>query len=189
MKRKIAATAVLLGISMMMWIGIASADEVELYVRTDKAYYGYGEAGTLHVTVWNRGGAVDLKDIKVNFPWEGLYHDAWGGNLTHEINEALGKDNKATYELTFTIPSESRDVWAGTMGEAATVTLNYEMGGGPESETKFIPINVEIPVSNQNITPIYYLTAVLATAVIIVIIELYFVWRRLSRLTAATAAP
>ncbi len=166
-----------------MWVGLASADEIELYVRTDKAYYGYGEEGTLYVTVWNKGGAVDLKNIKVNFPWEGLYHETWDGNLTHEINAALGKEDMATYELTFQIPSESRDVW--TYGETAKVTLNYEVAGSPERTQTFLPINMALPVSNENIMPIYYLTAVLTIAVIVVIIELYFVWRRLGKPTPA----
>lgn len=183
LKRKIAMTVILLGIYLMMWVGLASAEEIELYVRTDKAYYGYGEEGTLYVTVSNEGGAVDLKNIEVNFPWEGLYHETWDGNLTHEINAALGKGEMTTYELTFKIPSESRDVW--TYGETTKVTLNYEVAGEPKDKTRFIYINVATPVHNENIMPIYYLTAVLTTAVIIVIIELYLVWRRLGRAAAA----
>jgi hypothetical protein len=184
LKRKIAVTTIMLGISITMLIGLASAqDEIELYVYTDRSYYRHGGEGTLSVTVWNKGGAVDLKNIEVNFPWEGLYHETWAGNLTHEIDAALGKGEMATYELSFEIPSESRDVWSG--GGSARVTLNYEAAGEEEKETRFVPINMAIPVHNENIMPIYYLTAVLTTAVIIVIIELYFVWKRLGKPTPA----
>jgi uncharacterized membrane protein len=178
-------TMILLGISLTMLIGLASAqNEIELYVYTDKAYYEYGEEGTLSVTVWNKGGAVDLRKIEVHFPWEGLYHETWDGNLTHEINAALGQDDMTTFELAFKIPSESRDVW--TDGKTK-VTLNYEIAGEPTKKETHIQINVATPVYNENITPIYYLTGVLTTAVIIVIIELYFVWRRLGRLARAPA--
>jgi hypothetical protein len=184
LKRKIAMTIILLGISLMTWIGLASAEEeIELFVYTDKAYYGYGETGTLYVTVWNKGGAVDLNNIKVNFPWEGLYHETWDGNLTYEINEPLGKGEMTTYQLNFRIPSESRDAWTD---EKTTVTLNY---GESKKETRFIQIDIAKPVYSENVMPIYYLTGVLTTAVIVVIIELYFVWRRLGKLTAAPAAP
>jgi uncharacterized membrane protein len=184
LKRKIAVTTIILGISLMMWAGLVSAQmEIELYVYTDRSFYGFGDEGTLSVTVWNKGGAVDLKNIEVNFPWEGLYHESWAGNLTHEIDSALGKGEMTTYELNFEIPSESRDVWAG--GGSARVTLNYEAAGEQEEETRFIQINMAIPVHTENIMPIYYLTAVLTTTVIIVIIELYFVWKRLGKLTPA----
>jgi len=180
LKRKIAVTSIMLGISIAMLIGLASAqDEIQLYVYTDRSYYRHGDEGTLSVTVWNKGGAVDLKNITVNFPWEGLYHETWVGNLTHEIDSALGKGEMATYELSFEIPSETRDVWSG--GGSAKVTLNYEVAEEEKRETSFVPISMAIPVHNENIIPIYYLTAVLTTAVIIVIIELYLVWRRLGK--------
>jgi uncharacterized membrane protein len=185
LKRKIVIVTILLGIALTMWTGSVSAqDKIELYVYTDKAYYRYGEEGTLFVTVWNKGGAVDLKSIKVNLPWEGFYHETWTGNLTYEINAALGKGAKATYKLTFEIPSESRDRWKD--GEAK-VTLSYEENGEVKEETRSIRINMVTPVYNENIMPIYYLIGVLNTLAIIAIIELYFVWKRLGKSLASTS--
>lgn len=171
-------TLILLGIFSATWIGLASAEEVEieLYVHTDKAFYRYGEEGTLYVTVWNKGGAVTLKNIEVQFPWEGPH--LWNFT-TLEIGEAIGKEKK-TYEITFGVPSESRDVWTDNK---AQVTLNYEALETSEKITRSIEIKVAMPVYSENIMPIYYLTAVLTIAVIIVIIELYFVWKRLGKLT------
>jgi uncharacterized membrane protein len=179
LKRKIATTLIVLGIALALGIGSVSAEEIELYVYTNKASYEYGEHGTLYATVWNKGGAVDLENIEVNFPWEGLYHETWDGNATLDISSSIGKGEQETYEIAFTIPSESRGTWGGT--GAAQVTLNYE-----ESSVWIV---IAVPVSNENIMPTYYLTIVLAIAVIVVIIELYFVWRRLGRpsLTATTA--
>lgn len=165
----------------MMWIGLTSAQvEIKLYAYTDKPYYGYGEEGTLYVEVWNKESAVDLNYIKVEFPWENGV--LW--NFTYlEIDKPIGKGENKTYEITFKVPSESRSGWTNN---DATVTLYYS-GAGPA--TAKIKINVTTPIYNENIMPIYYLTAVLTTAVIIVIIELYFVWKRLSKHTAAPAAP
>lgn len=187
MKRKIATTMILLGILFTLGIGLASAqDEVELFAYTDKAYYEYGEEGVLFVTVWNKIGAIDLISIKVNLPWKGLYHETWSGNLTKEINAALGKGEMATYKLAFKVPSESRDRWKNNK---ATVILNYEIAGERTTKEIDIQINVAIPVYNENLAPIYYMTGGLATLLIIVIIELYFVWRRLGKLTAPSEAP
>ena len=175
-------TLIMLGIALTMWISLASADEeIELYVRTDRASYGYGEEGTLFVTVWNKGGAVDLKNIKANFPWEGFYHETWDGNATLELEGSIGNGEKKTYEIPFNVPSESRDVWTDNK---ADVTLNYEADLIHGDEERSVEIKVAATVYNENLTPIYYLTAVLTTAVIIAIIELYFVWKRLGRLTS-----
>ncbi len=188
LKRKIATTLIVLGIALALGIGLASADEeIELYVYTDKASYEYGDHGTLYATVWNRGGAVDLENIEVSFPWEGLYHETWDGNATLDISSSIGKGEQETYEIAFTIPSESRGTWGGT--GAAQVTLNYEALGTPEEIESSVWIVTAVPISNENIMPTYYLTIVLAIAVIVVIIELYFVWRRLGRPSPiATAA-
>lgn len=175
-------TLIMLGVALTMWISLASADEeIELYVRTDKASYGYGEEGTLFVTVWNKGGAVTLKNIEVKFPWERPH--LWN-YTTFDIEEAIGKTQE-TYEIPFNVPSESRNVWGNSI---AQVTLNYEDTDEiSKTEETTIPINIAVPVFEENITPIYYLTAVLTTAVIIALIELYFVWKRLGKLTPTPA--
>ncbi len=185
LKRKIATTLAILAISLTLGISLASADEeIELYVYTDKASYEYGDRGTLYVTIWNKGGAVDLENIEVHFPWEGLYHETWDGNATLDISSSIGKGEQETHEIPFTIPSESRGTWGGS--GAAQVTLHYEALGTPESLESSVWIATAIPISNENIMPTYYLTIVLAIAVIVVIIELYFVWRRLGRLSFPT---
>lgn len=181
MKSRIAMTLIILEIALAMWIGLALANnEIELYVYTNKASYGYGDEGMLYVTVWNKGGAVTVKNIEVRFPWERPH--LWNYTIS-EIEEAIGKEKK-DYEITFNVPSESRNAWNSNI---AQVTLNYE-DTDEISKTKetTIPINIEIPVYEENIMPIYYLTAVLISAVIVVIFELYFVWRRLGKQTPTT---
>jgi len=168
-----------------MLISVTFAQPVtELWIYTDKAYYGYGDEGTLFVTIRNNGpGAIEIKSIKVKFPWYGWYHESWDGNFTKEItNGALGEKLAKTYSVQFKIPSESRDRWRGSEAE---IEVKYQYG--PETETieRKILINLMAPVYNENITPIYYLTGVLTIAVIVVIVELYFILRRLRK--AATA--
>ncbi len=189
LKRKITATAILLGFSIVMLIGVTFAQPVtEIWINTDKASYGYGDEGKLSITVQNNGpGAIEVKSIKVTFPWHGWYHEKWDGNFTQKITDgALGENSTKTYAVDFAVPSESRDRW--TLLEEAEIEVKYQYG--PESETikGRIGINVDIPVSNPNMEPIYYLTAVLTTAVIIVIIELYFVWKRLGKVTSVPTA-
>ncbi len=189
LKRKIAITIILLGISLTIWISSTSAQQpvIKLWTYTDKAYYGYGEAGTLSVTVHNNGpGDIVLKNITAMFPWYGWYHETWDGNVTESLNKALNEGEFETYTLQFNIPSESRNQW--TINNA-TIILKYTFGPELKTETSTIPINIAMPVYNESIMPIYYLTGVLTAAVIVVIIELYFVWRRLGKLTAAPAAP
>jgi len=171
---------ILLGITLTMWIGLASAqDEVRLYAYTDKPYYGYGDEGTLYVTVQNKGDAVDLNYIRVEFPWE----DGQLWNFTYlDINEALGGGKNNTYQIAFTIPSESRSSWKNN---DATIKL-YHSGIDSPATTK-VKINLATPVNNETLPSIYYLLGVLTTAVIIVIVELYFVWRRLGKITATPA--
>jgi hypothetical protein len=182
-------TVILLGIFLALWISSTSAQQpvIELWVYTDKAYYGYGETGTLSVTVHNKGpGDMVLKNITVMFPWHGWYHETWDGNVTKTVNKAVNKGEFETYTLQVNVPSEMRNRWTK---DEAEIIVKYTFG--PELKTKksTIPINIAIPVYNENITPIYYLTGVLTTAVIVVIIELYFVWRRLCKLTATPEAP
>lgn len=181
-------TLILLGISLMTWINLTSAKErVEFYARTDKPYYGYGDQGTVFITVRNdEAGPIAVKSIEVRFPWHGWYHEQWSGNYTEDIlaeEQTVNDNSTKTYTLQFTVPSESRDRWKE---DYASIWVTYAYGADTiSSDPITIPINIVIPVYNENITPIYYLTAVLTTAVIIVIIELYFVWKRLGRLTSA----
>jgi len=180
LKNKIAMLLIMLEISLTMWIGLASAkDEIKLYAYTDKPYYGYGDEGTLYVIVQNKGNAVDLNYIKVELPWE----DGQLWNFTYlDIGEALGGGKNATYKITFKIPSESRSSWRNN---DATVVLDHSGAGSPA--TTKVKINLATPVNNETILPIYYLLGVLTTAVLIVIVELYFVWRRLRKITATPA--
>ncbi len=166
-----------------MLISVTFAQPVtELWIRTDKAYYGYGDDGTLFVTIKNNGpGAIEIKSIEVTFPWFGWYHETWDGNYTVEITDGAIKENGSeTYTVEFKVPSESRDRW-GAFDEAE-VEVEYLDAKAVKGK---IWINVMTPVYNENIMPIYYLTAVLTIAVIIAIIELYFVWKRLGRPTHA----
>ena len=185
LKRKIAVTTIMLGISIVMLISVTFAQPVtELWIRTDKASYGYGDDGTLLVTIKNNGpGAIEIKSIKVTFPWFGWYHETWDGNYTMEITDgAIGENGTETYNVEFKVPSESRDRWTGNEAE---IKVEYQYGTEAKTVERKIWINVMIPVYNENIMPIYYLTAVLTIAVIIAIIELYFVWKRLGRPTHA----
>ena len=186
LKRKIAVTTIMLGISIVMLISVTFAQPVtELWIRTDKAYYGYGDQGTLLVTLKNNGpGAIEIKSIEVTFPWFGWYHETWDGNYTMEITDgAIGENGTETYTVEFKVPSESRDRWE--VFDEAEVEVKYQYGPETETVKRNIWINVMTPVYNENIMPIYYLTAVLTIAVIIAIIELYFVWKRLGRPTHA----
>jgi len=180
LKNKIVMLLIMLGITSAMWIGLTSAQEdIRLYAYTDKPYYGYGDEGTLYVTVQNKGSAVDLNYIKVEFPWE----DGQLWNYTYlNIGEALGGGKNQTYKITFKIPSESRSNWKNN---DATVVLDHS--GTESPATTKVKINLAMPVNDEIILPIYYLLGVLTTAVIIVIVELYFVWRRLGKLTAPSA--
>ncbi len=173
----------------MIWINLTSAKAgVEFYVRTDKPYYGYGDQGTLFITVRNNeAGPIALKSVEVRFPWHGWYHEQWSGNYTIDIpseEQTINENKTNTYSLQFTVPSESRDKWKE---DIAKIWVTYVYGDETISldDPITIPINVALPVYNENIMPIYYLTAVLTIAVIIAIIELYFVWKRLGRLTPA----
>lgn len=192
LKKKIAMTLTLLGISIVMLGSVTFAQPTtQLWINTDKAFYGYGDKGTLSITVKNNGpGAIEVKSIEVTYPWYGWYHEKWDGNFTEEITDpderALGENGTKTYTVDFTVPSESRDDWTSNEAE---IQVKYQYGDETKTATSNIAINVMIPVYNENILSIYYLTAALTTAVIIVIIELYFVWRRLSKLTAAPLAP
>lgn len=184
LKRKIAVTTFILGIFIVMSTNVTFAQQVaQLWIYTDKAYYGYGDYGKLFVTIKNNGpGAIEVKSIKVTFPWYGWYHEKWDGNYTKEITDgALAENGTKTYTVEFKVPSEARDGWTVPYDEAE-VEVKYQYGPPPTKTVgKSILINVRLSVYNENIMPIYYLTAVLATAVIIVIIELYFVWRRLGK--------
>jgi len=185
LRRKIATTAIL-GIFIVMLINITSAQpSTTLWIRTDKAYYGYGDEGTLYVTIHNNGpGPIEIKSITVTFPWHGWYHETWDGNFTEKVtNGALGKRDNKTYTFRFKVPSESRDRWNK---DEAEIVVEYQYGLGlSDTVNRKILINVVTPVYNETIMPIYYLTAALTIAVIIVIIELYFVWKRLRKLTLA----
>ncbi|MFQ6073929.1 MAG: hypothetical protein ACE5KC_01790 [Candidatus Bathyarchaeia archaeon] len=186
MRRKIAVAAVLSVIYMFMLTSVTFAQApAQLWINTDKAYYGYGERGTLFVTVKNNGpGAIEIRSITVKFPWHGWYHDAWDGNYTKKITDgALGENRTSTYTIEFRVPSESRDGWS--VYDEAEVEVKYQYGAISDSVSKKILINAMIPVYNENIVPIYYLTAALTIAVVIVIFELYLVWRRLRKLTPA----
>lgn len=174
---------------MVILAGVTFAQPTtQLWINTDKAFYGYGDKGTLFITVKNNGpGAIEVKSLKVTYPWYGWYHEKWDGNFTEEITDgALGENGTKTYTVEFNVPSESRDDWTSNQAE---IQVKYQYGAETETAKSQIGINAMIPVYNENIMPIYYLTAALTTAVIIVIIELYFVWRRLGKLAAAPVAP
>ena len=194
LRRKTVAITLLLGISLLILVNLASAkEEVEFYVRTDKPYYGYGDQGTLFITVRNREpGPIAVKRIEVRFPWYGWYHEQWSGNYTEDISseeQTVNENSTKTYSLQFTVPSESRDRWKENV---AKIWITYMYGdekiSTPPQNPITIPINMAVPVYNENIMPIYYMTAVLTVLVIIVIIELYLVWRRLRRLAPVPTA-
>ncbi len=194
MKRKIVVAIFLLGVSLMISINLTSAQrKIYFYAYTDKPYYQYGDQGTLFITARNNEtGPIAIQTIVASFPWgPGWYHEQWIGDYTKEIpteEQTINANTTKTYSLQFTVPSESRDKWGGGYGASITVKVTYAYGEEKPTSTITVPINVVLPVSNETITPIYYLTAVLTIAVIIAIIELYFVWKRLGKLTPVSSA-
>jgi hypothetical protein len=189
LKRKIALTVILLlGISFISWIGSTSAQPViEVWAYTDRAYYEYGDTGTLFIAIRNKGeGDIILKEISVVFPWHGWYHETWDGNFTEQnINEALTEGKFYTHTLSFKVPSESRNKWTK---READIIVKYAFGEELETVTSTIAINIATPFYNESLTAIYYLSGVLTMAVVIVTIELFFIWRRLGKFPASTSA-
>jgi hypothetical protein len=186
LKRKIAELLIILGISLATFIPMASAVEVKFSAYTDRAFYRFGEEGTLYVTVRNdQTGPIAVKKIDVRFPWWGWYHEEWSGNITMNIREeeqTVIENRSRTYSIKFTVPSESRDQWKKNVAE---IRVTYVYGDETiTSDPIDVPINIALPVYNENIIPIYYLAGILTIAVIVVIVELYLVWRRLGKLTA-----
>jgi hypothetical protein len=189
--KKIATITFLLGILSMLWIHPTSAQlpKIEVWAYTDRAYYRYGESGTLFITVRNKGpGDVILKNITAIFPWYGWHHETWQGNNTlRDIDKVLKKGDFQTFTLSFSVPSESRSGW--TPMSEAKITVKCTFGNEILTQTSTIPINIALPVYNENIMTIYYLSGILTIAVIVVIIELYFVWKRLGKPVAPETAP
>jgi hypothetical protein len=188
LKRKIVLTAIILTIYTLISTSVTFAQPViQLWLHTDRASYGYGDEGTLSITIRNNGpGAIEIERITVTFPWFGWYHEAWDGNYTEAIaNGAVGEDGSETYIVEFIVPSESRDRWTDNEAE---VNVRYKYGLETDSMERTISISVMAQVYNENIMPIYYLTAVLTIATLVVIIELYFVWKRLGKIAHTPTA-
>jgi hypothetical protein len=187
--KKIAALTILLEILSMLWINPISAQPtIEIWAYTDRAHYRHGDTGTLYITVRNKGpGDIILKNITVEFPWYGWYHEEWQGNATITVDKALNEGAFETYSLQFNVPSESRSQWMPM--EEAKIVVKYAFGAKIFDPGSTIPINIATPVYDENIAPIYYLSVILTIAVIILNIELYFVWRRLGRLAAPQTPP
>jgi len=189
LKGKIAEILIVLGALLVMSTPVALAAEVRFSAYTDKAFYRFSEEGTLYVTVRNdQKGPIAVKKIQVRFPWWGWYHEEWSGNITKNISEeeqTIVENRSRTFSIKFTVPSESRDQWKKNTAE---IRVTYVYGDETTTSDPIdVPINIAQPVYNENIIPIYYLTGLLTIAVIIVIVELYFVWRRLGKLTAPSA--
>ncbi len=167
----------------------AQEPEVNVYLLTDKAYYKYGESGKLYVTVRNEGPAIiAIRKIKVTFPWFGWYHGNWTGNETRtEIEEDLLDKNETSesIEFEFTVPAEGR----GGITNAARVSVEYQRGERTDSVTEYIPIEIEVPVTqSEALAPILYLTAGITVLFILALIALFFMWLSLRKLALSPTA-
>lgn len=165
----------------------AQEPKIFVYLETDKAYYKYGDAGKLFITVWNNAtGPIEIKNITVTFPWFVL--EGRETKTIETIEDAALSANQTSdpFPVSFTVPAEGRR-WDGS---SAYVEVYYLLGEETEHEFQFIWIRVDqLAAQSEVLTPIYYATIVIIILLIITLIALILVWWSLRKLTLAPPAP
>lgn len=181
-------TMLLLLSSAILTVPMATCAEqkVFIYLETDKAYYKYGESGTLSITVWNNAtGPIEIKNITVTFPWFVL--EGRETKTIEDIEDAALSANETSdpFTVSFTVPAEGRK-WYGI---SADVKVNYILGEEPEHESQSIWIIVEqLAAQGTVLTPIYHATIVIIVLLILTLLALILMWWSLRKLTLAPPA-
>ncbi|MEM2995263.1 MAG: hypothetical protein QXI91_04525 [Candidatus Bathyarchaeia archaeon] len=86
---------------------------VNIYTWTDKTSYDLGEKGKLTIVIRNDRTDEDLilYNITIMYPWFAYTGEAWEGNDTIIVNEAIPKNGGIkTFTREFTVPSDGRVV-------------------------------------------------------------------------------
>ncbi len=92
-----------------------AANDIEMWVRFDKAAYEPGEQGTIFITIRNTGtGPIEINNVTLTFPqWMIFTEDGWDplGNKTIPYEPAIIVTSKTVESLeaiTFTVPTDGR---------------------------------------------------------------------------------
>ena len=160
--------------------------KVFIYLETDKAYYKYGDSGTLSITVWNNAtGPIQIENITVTFPWYVL--EGRETKTIEDIDTALsGNETSDPFPVSFTVPAEGRK-WE--WDSSVDVRVNYLLGEELKHENQSIWIIVEqFTAQGEVLAPIYHLTIAITILLILTLIALVLMWWSLKKLTLAPPA-
>jgi len=164
----------------------AQEEKVTLYLETDEAYYRYGDAGKLYITVWNKAtGPIEIENITVTLPWFLL--EGRETETIDDIEDAALSANETSepFTVSFTIPTKGQK-WYGSSIE---VEVNYLLGEELEHEYEAIGIRIDqLATQSEILTPIYYATIAIIILLILTLLELTMLWRSLRKLAQAPPA-
>lgn len=165
----------------------AEEQKVFIYLETDKAYYKYGDAGTLSITVWNNAtGPIEIKNITVTFPWFVL--EGRETKTIEDIEDAALSTNTTSdpFPVSFTVPAEGR-TW--TWNAEADVKVSYVLGEELSYEDQSIWIRIDqLTTQSEVLTPIYYAAIAIIVLLLLTLLALVLVWRSLGKLTLTSPA-
>lgn len=125
-RKKIIGMSLMIAVLAILCIQSVAAQDITVYVWTDKPQYNPGDRGKLRISMLNELNApVEIYNITIIYPWR--VYDAkkgdWVGNVTIKGDTRIlatmtSKDSENDHyyrEVEFSVPSDGRAVMSGSI--------------------------------------------------------------------------